>query len=151
MSSTGIELLDLIRAEQRAAGEFTPPPASSDAILRLRNRAHDEIGIELPEDYCSFLARQDGLDFNGTVVYSAIKREMGSQGGIPNFLEINSAFGHTQQKRIILYGETGDALFANDLVLGRWCSLDRASLSTIENFQSFNHLFSYILQQAYSF
>jgi hypothetical protein len=47
------------------------PPASPDAIERLRRFAHDALRTELPAAYVKFLGKSDGLDFNGYVIYGA--------------------------------------------------------------------------------
>jgi hypothetical protein len=42
-----------------------------DAIARLRTLARHTLQTDLSEDYAAFLGRNDGLDFNGHVIYGA--------------------------------------------------------------------------------
>ena len=65
------DLLVKINAEQREFDQTIWPPASPDAIARLRAVARGTLKIDLPEDYVAFLGRHDGFDFNGHVIYGA--------------------------------------------------------------------------------
>jgi hypothetical protein len=87
------DLLAEINAEQREFEQTIWPPASPDAIVRLRRRARDALHKELPEDYVTFLGRNDGLDFNGHVIYGATEHKEPVLSGV---VEANDRLGWPQ-------------------------------------------------------
>jgi hypothetical protein len=140
------DTLALIQDEQREAGESVRPPATEAAIEALRTYARARLGLALPAGYVAFLQRNDGLDFNGTMLYGATARDTPVLHG---FQQANELFRQGGGRDHMLFGETGDELFAAHLPSSQWQVLDRGSLSPIETYERFDDLLAQVLQQAY--
>lgn len=144
-SLSGIdELLAEINAEKREFAQPIWPPASPDAIERLRKLARDTLQADLPEDYVAFLGRNDGLDFNGYVIYGATEHK---EPFLSGFVESNERLGGPQAGHVF-FGDTGDQLFAQDRTSQAWVALDRASLDVIATFPSFDAMLTDVLRNA---
>ena len=137
-------LLAQINAEQREFEQTIWPPASPDAIMRLRELARDAFQTDLPEDYVRFLARTDGLDFNGHVIYGATEHKKPFLSG---FVEANERLGGPQARHVY-YGDAGDRLYAQDRASRAWVALDRPSLDVIATFPSFDAMLANMLRDA---
>ena len=136
--------LELICAEQHDAGEQVQPPADSADIQALRAYASERHSVELAEAYTEILAKVDGMDFNGCVIYATAQRPIPGVGVLLGFREANEAFERGSGPYYVLYGETGDDLFAQER--GRaWHLLDKASLSILESFTTEETLFRRVL------
>src|SRR5215470_12570292 len=138
------ELLAEINAEKREFAQPIWPPASPDAIARLRRHARDTLRIDLPEDYMAFLGRNDGLDFNGYVIYGATEHK---EPFLSGFVEANERLGGPQARHVF-YGGTGDQLYAQDRTNRAWVALDRPSLDVIATFPSFEAMLTKVLRDA---
>jgi hypothetical protein len=143
------EVLPQIHAEQREAGETVPEPADPAAIGELQAYTRTHLGAELAPGYVAFLGRANGLDFNGTVIYATRQTDYGNGLHVLGFRESNDLFRSGDERSHILYGETGDELFAHDTSDDSWHILDRGSLTSVEDFRSFDDLLSRILTRAY--
>jgi hypothetical protein len=138
------ELLAEINAEKCEFSQTIWPPASQDAIARLRRLARDTLLTDLPEEYVTFLGRNDGLDFNGYVIYGATEHQ---EPFLSGFVEANQRLGGPQASHVF-YGDTGDQLFAQDRTSQVWVALDRASLDVIASFPSFEAMLTKVLRSA---
>ena len=138
------DLLGDINAEKRKFKQTIWPSASPDAITRLRRLAWDMLQTDLPEDYLTFLGRNDGLDFNGYVIYGATEHQAPFLSG---FVEANERLGGPQDRHVY-YAETGDQLYAQDRTSRAWVALDRPSQDVIATFPSFNAMLTQVLQDA---
>ena len=144
-AASGIdELLAEINAEKREFSQPISPPASQDAIARLRRLARDKLQADLPEEYVTFLGRNDGLDFNGYVVYGATEHQ---EPFLSGFVEANERLGGSQASHVF-YGDTGDRLFAQDRTSQAWVTLDRSSLDVVASFPSFDAMLADVLRSA---
>ena len=54
------QILAEVAAAQARYGEQRQPPCPDERLADLRRRAHDELGVELPDEYLAFLRMQDG-------------------------------------------------------------------------------------------
>jgi hypothetical protein len=139
-----VDLLAQIDAEKRAFAQTIWPPATPDAVARLRGVAPETLGADLPEGYVSFLARHDGLDFNGFVIYGATEHLEPFLSGI---VEANDRLGG-QEAGYVFYGDAGDRLYAQDRASGAWVALDGPSLDVIGTFPSFDAMLARALRDA---
>jgi hypothetical protein len=138
------EPLAQINAEQRDFEQTIWPAASPDAIVRLRRLAWDALRTDLPEDYVRFLNRNDGLDFNGHVIYGATKHK---EPFLSGFVEMNERLGGPQARHVF-YADTGDQFYAQDRTSRAWVALDRPSLDVIATFPSFDAMLTKVLRDA---
>jgi hypothetical protein len=138
------DLLADINTEQREFAQMIWPPASQGAIERLRRFARDELRTDLPEGYVTLLGRNDGLDFNGHVIYGATEHREPFPSG---FVEANERLGGPQARHVY-YGNAGDQLYAQDRTSTAWVALDRPSLDVIAVFPSFDAMLAKVLCDA---
>jgi hypothetical protein len=148
MTDTPWNWLDRIHAEQRTVGEYVPPPAAEGDLEALATFAREYLGTELPGGYLDLLRRSDGLDFNGTAIYAT--RERRRDGLVLfGFPEQNHVFRSGGPRSHVLFGETGDELFAWDAGEGGFAILDRGSLSVQESFPEFEAMLGRVLRRAF--
>ena len=139
------DLLAAINAVKREFAQMISPPASPDAIERLRRLAWDTLRTELPEGYVTFLGRNDGLVFNGYMIYGATERE--KPYFLSGFVEANERLGGPQ-KGYVFYGDSSIDLYAQDRTSGAWVTLDRPSLDVVATFPSFDAMLAHVLREA---
>jgi hypothetical protein len=136
------DLLQRIDAESREFDQTIWPPADEETIDRLRAHTRETLKTELPEGYITLLRRNDGVEFNGYVIYGATEHKDPSHSG---FIEANARLADPQ---FALDGETGDALYAQDRTTERWVALDRPSLDVFGEFDSFDAMLEHVLREA---
>ena len=134
------ELLAAINAE-----EPTRPPASPEAIERLRRYARDTLRTDLPEGYLTFLARNDGLVFNGYSIYAASEQRRPYYQ--PGFVEVNEVFGGPEDG-YVYYGQDSITQYAQDRTSGAWVALDVPSWDVMDTFPSFDAMLTQVLRDA---
>jgi hypothetical protein len=138
------DVIALVQETQRDAGEDPMPPADAQAIARLCKYAEEELHAPVPDAYVAFLQRNDGLAFNGATIYGATDRE----DDVPlSFRRINEIFSRSD-RGYVLYGQTGDEMFAQHVASGAWQMLDRPSLDVIETFPTFEAMLKRVVRDA---
>jgi hypothetical protein len=138
------DLLAAVDTRKREFAQTIRPPASPEAIERLRRLARDTLRTDLPEGYVTFLRRNDGLAFNNCEIYAATERK---KPYWPGFVEVNEILIEGG-RRYVFYGDTGDELYAQDRMGKAWVALDRPSLSVLETFPSFDAMLAQVLRDA---
>jgi hypothetical protein len=138
------DLLAVINAELRQFGHTVRPPASPEAIERVRRIARDKLRTDLPESYLTFLGRTDGLDFNGYGIYAATEQKKPYR---PGFVEVNEILS-VGGERYVFYGDSSIDLYAQDRTSMAWVILDRPSLSVMDTFPSFDAMLVKVLRDA---
>jgi hypothetical protein len=138
------ELLVAISADLREYGRTLRPPASPEAIGRLRRIARDKLRTDLPEGYLTFLGRTDGFNFNSYTIFAATEQKEPYRSGFVEVNEILSAGG----EEYVFYGASSIDLYAQDRTSMAWVILDRPSLSVEETFPSFEALLERVLREA---
>jgi hypothetical protein len=125
-----------------ADAQMIRPPASPEAIERLRRFARETLRTDLPEGYVTFLRRNDGLVFNGYSVYAATELKKPYLAG---FVETNEILGEGDD-RFAYYGGTSNTLYAQDRTSMAWVALDVPSLDVVATFPSFDALLAQLLR-----
>ena len=138
------DLLSRIREEQQEANEVFEMPASPGDVEKIRLYATDILRTALPNGYLSFLSQTNGLDFNGYLVFGASTSQSPC---LPGFQDANELLARTPRQHAF-YGHTSDEMYAQHLASSRWQVLDRASLSILEEFESFDLMLLHVLQEA---
>jgi hypothetical protein len=138
------ELLAAISADLREFGQTLRPPASPEAIERVRRIARDKLQTDLPEGYLTFLGRADGFNFNGYTIFAATEQEEPNRAG---FVEVNEILS-VGDERYVFYGSSSIDLYAQDRTSMAWVILDRPSLSVEGTFPSFDALLAKVLRDA---
>jgi hypothetical protein len=143
MSATEV-LLWRIDAEKRAYDQAIWPPADEETIDRLRAHARQTLKTELPESYIALLRRNDGVEFNSYAIYGATEHKQPFLGGL---IEANARLADPPS-RFVLYGETGNTLYAQDRTNDRWVTLDAPSLDVVNEFDTFDAMLEHVLREA---
>jgi hypothetical protein len=139
------ELLAAIYAWKREFSQMIRPPASPEAIERLRRFARDTLRTDLSESYLTFLGRNDGLIFNTYEIYGATQHK---KPFLEGFVEANEAY-HGMDARYVYYGEeSGQQLYAQDRTSGAWVALEIPSLDVNDTFPSFDAMLVEVLRKA---
>lgn len=119
------------------------PPATEQALERLRRRTRDELNADLPEGYLDFLRLTDGLVWNGLFLYASESAPIvgTSDEFMHSFVEDNLNWRSIEMHNDYLFFGDGDiSLYAYNLVLGRYELQDRSSGTVLETFDTFDGL-----------
>lgn len=138
------DLLAAINAEKRQFSQMIRPPASPDAIERLRRSAWDTLRTDLPEGYLAFLRMSDGLVFNGYMIYGANEH---TKPFISGFVEGNERLGEPDDM-YVYYGQSSIEVYGQDRTSGTWITLDRPSWDVVATFPSFDAMLARVLRDA---
>lgn len=65
------DVLNEIEKQKSQFGEHLQPPASEAQLLELKSKVRQELHVDVPKSYVSFLRRTNGLDWNGTVLFAS--------------------------------------------------------------------------------
>jgi hypothetical protein len=139
--------------DKTAYGGKPQPPATADQLRQLRERARQELGVDLPPAYLDFLKRMNGLDSNGLVVYAGQTGPLAGYEGRPDMkieglVDANLGWWDLEaHKRYLFLGESGPYLFARDRESGKYAALDRSSNDVLEEMGSFEALLAYALER----
>lgn len=143
------QLLTQVGAEQARYGERSQPPCTEERLERLRRRARQELGAEVPEEYAAFLRTQDGLNHNGLFIYAS---ETSPVNGAPDatiegFVEANLGWRDDEFfKDYLVYGEGNMDLYVRHLPTGDYQTIDRTPGNLIGTHPSFEQLIAAALQ-----
>jgi hypothetical protein len=137
-------LLAAINAVQRKFAQTISPPASPDAIERLRRSAWNTFRTDLPEGYLTFLGRTDGLVFNSYMIFGATERKVPFLSG---FVEANNRLGEPDDS-YVYYGQSSIDLYAQNRTSGAWVTLDVPSWDVVATFPSFDAMLAQVLRDA---
>ena len=125
------------------------PPATETEVQHLRTRARQELGFEIPEEYCTLLRRTNGFDFNGLAVYACrtIPIAGHSDRFIEGFVEANLAWrAANDEADFVAFAESGLSLYVFRPGSSSYAILDRASASRPRPVASFEELFLQALE-----
>lgn len=135
MGQEAVLLLEEIHDEQAKYNETRQPPATDDDIAKLTKRASEEFGTALPEQYFEFLRGENGIDYNGLVIYGTatlplVDDPSKSLGG---FVETNLLWrDNPDLKSYLVFGEGNLDLYALHLETGEFRVIDRTPTSNVE-------------------
>ena len=115
-------LLDTIRAQKLRFKRRQQPPLSQEAKQELISCVADTLSYELPQSYLDILAVNDGLDWNGEVLYASETRllsteELDTQGLLEANIQLRLAY--TPDKDFIYFAESGMDAYRHILVANR--------------------------------
>lgn len=138
-----------IQADQRRAGERVHPPAPPQSCLALAAQARRAFGVDLPAAYLAFLARSDGLDYNGLVVYDSLSSpEQPSEGFWQGFVAANQAWRQNPALADwLVFGDSDMDLLAWHLPSGRFRRVDRVALDRFDDYASFDEMLDAALRE----
>ncbi|HEX8119397.1 MAG TPA: YrhA family protein [Pyrinomonadaceae bacterium] len=143
------QLLTQVGAEQAKYGERSQPPCAEGRLERLRLRAREELGAELPEEYADFLRAQDGLNHNGLFIYASETSPVagGADATIQGLVEANLDWRDDEHfNNYLVFGEGNMDIYVRHLPTGAYQTLDRTPGNLIETHPSFQHLLAAALK-----
>lgn len=127
----------------KANGLQMQPPGEEAEIQLLRARAHEELGFEVPEEYCALLRQANGFDFNGLVIYACRTIPIAgySDRFVQGFVEANLAWrAANDQADFVAFAESGLSLYVFRPGTSSYAMLDRASASRPRPVATFEEL-----------
>jgi len=136
--------------DKRGYGESPQPGCDAQQLERLRERARKELRTEFPEAYYDFLRQTNGLDSNGLVVYASETTPIVGHNdmSIEGIVDANLGWrDFAPHRRLVVFAESGTALYVYDNDGREYQQLDRQSNSVIAELPSFEALLHRALEE----
>jgi hypothetical protein len=147
-------LLNAVEGRMTSIGMSLQLPATNDELKDLRFKVQRELESSLPEEYCEFLARTNGLDWNGLVVYATQRSPIVGRTDvvIEGFVEGNLNYrGFEQMKEYLIFADDGTVLYVYNVVVRKYQVILRVGLSVLGTFDSFSELLFDALKASWPF
>lgn len=145
------ELLERVAGEQRRFGDQSLPPCTDEQLRRLKLRAQEELGAELPAGYIDFLRRTNGLDWNGVVIYASETLPIPGYDDrfIEGVMEVNLSYRDNEwfQDRVV-FGSDGMDIYTYEVTTGEYQIYDEVPHNLIETVSSFDELMARALTRS---
>ncbi len=126
------------------------PPCPESDIDALANRSRTLLGMELPLVYKELLRRQNGLDWNGLVIYASRRGNLHgfTDRTIEGLIEANLSWRDVDDdvKDYLVLGDHGETLFAYHNPTKKYRELDTCGLTVIKRHWDCGSLFVSALQ-----
>ncbi len=125
------------------------PPATEEALRRLRQRTQDELGAALPSGYLDFLRVTDGLNWNGLFIYASEKALIVGEANdfMSPFVDTNLIWRDNEPNKNYLFFADGEiSLYVYNLVKERYELQDRPSGDVIRTFKTFDEMITKALK-----
>jgi hypothetical protein len=119
------------------------------ALKKLRLRAAQELGHDIPQQYADFLAITDGLDWNGLVVYASERTPIVgySDRFIEGFVEGNLNYRDFEPMNgFLVFADDGVALYAYCISARQFQVILSVGLSVLKSFPTFDELLASAFQ-----
>jgi hypothetical protein len=133
-----VRILEAVSHAQHAAGEVVAQGASDSVLEAANEHVRREFGLPIPQSYVSILKQRDGIDYNGTVFYSALDTpEKPGPGGFWQGIVAANQMWRDDKTRtdLLILGDSSMDFFAfspKDNSFGRY---DRVTSDVIERYQ----------------
>jgi len=136
------EPLDRLLDEVAEQGWELNKPASPSALSRADAWFRTRTGGSMPDGYRALLARTDGLDFNGSMLYAT--HDGRTTGGmfVAGLAESNERLGESGGTWV---GEANGDLFG--LAAGAWVIADKVSRQVFEQHEDCTALLAHVLRK----
>lgn len=137
------QLLVAVVERMQLYGECLQPICSDECLQDLQLRARLQLGRDVPDEYCRFLMKANGLDWNGLVVYASERAPIVGYPDrfIEGFVEANLGYrDHEALKDYLIFADDGVVFFTYHISQGTYDVILRVGLSLLETFSSFDKL-----------
>jgi len=117
-------------------------PISNEDLVDFMQNVNFLFSMQLPIDYVNFLKINNGLEFNGLVIFGS-KNSLYPEASLLALVEANNIFRDLKSnisKNIILIGETSTGVLTYDYLNNVYQFRDRIALERIEVYASFDEL-----------
>ena len=142
-------LLKEMAAQAKEYGTGLQPPCPMSSVEALKLRARDELSIDLPDDYLTFLKQNNGFDLNGLLIYASERLAVpGSDDEfVEGIVEANLARrDYEPMKQYIVFGEAGDDTYVYSISDNEYQVIDTVSMDVLERFPTFDELITRALE-----
>jgi len=136
-------ILTHIADRMHSYGETLQPPCPEACLMDFKRRAGQELGCDIPAQYIAFLAKANGLDWNGIVVYASKRTPIADYPDrmIDGMVEANLEFrGHVPMRNYLVFADDGVALFTYNMSNTKFEAVTRVGLTVLECFDSFDEM-----------
>jgi hypothetical protein len=143
-----LDLLKKIEEDKKAAQEVTQSPASQAEIDALKIQLKSKFGAEIPEALIRFLSLQNGLDYNGVVIYGTLQTpEKRSAGGFwQGLIAANALWREGPTRDYLVIGDTEMDILTVELDGSSPKRRDRVSGDVVEEYASVEDMLVDVLQ-----
>lgn len=144
-----IESIKKLKTQLADYGLVLQPPSTEKDIDDLRLRSQKELGVDVPEEYASFLRVTNGLDWNGLLVFAhnTAPNSNDRKKTIQGFVDANLDHRSLEEKKsLLIFAESGDDLYSYDTKTKEYRLIDHITLDQIESFASFDKMISYAIE-----
>ncbi len=145
------QTLNVIAIEQKAAGESVEHGASADQISKVSQLLREEFALDLPESYAEILQLRNGIDYNGTVFYSAnhSPENPSASGFWQGLVPANAAWRDEDgNKALLILGDNSMDFFAFNPATKRFGRHDRVTGELIEQFSNAKEMVQSAIESA---
>jgi hypothetical protein len=136
------EALDRLVDEVAEQGWPLNKPATATALKNVDTWFRERTGSSLPDAHLTFLARTDGLDFNGAVLYATHDGRTTAGLFVAGIIESNERYGDSGGTWI---GEANGDLFG--LASGAWVIADMVSRQVYSQYDDCAALLAHVLRK----
>lgn len=143
------DLLDKIAKDKLAYSEYMQPPATSEELSNLCEKAFLNFKTKLPMEYTDFLKLTNGLDWNGLTIFASETSVIVNHPDryIKGVIEANQMYRQSEDSQnIIILGNSGIDVYIYCLDRNVYHIAERISLRVISTFSSFNEMLSQVLK-----
>lgn len=136
-------------ADQRLAGEVVQPPASRESIERMRDAARRRFGASLPTAFVEIIAKMDGVDYDGVVIYGSepSPEQPGPNGFWQGLCVVNAMWRADEPLDYLVIGDTDLDLLTVDLAGGGGALRDKVSRDVNETFDDADQMIIAVLRR----
>lgn len=145
--------LEQITEDNRSYGDEPQLGATKAELDTLRQRASDELSVRLPDAYLEFLRNSNGLDYNGTVIYSTHRVPITGYDDrfIEGFVGSNlDAREVEDMKRYLVFGESNESLHVLNVAERRYQTIESIGYGVYQDYDSFDDMIAAVLEEACS-
>lgn len=119
----------------------TQPPASEARIEKLIANAEKHLGAVVPADYLALLRHQDGVDYNGLVLYGSWQSEKkpGAAGFWQGIVDANTVWrDNPDNAKLLVLGDNDMDMLVVNLDGTKPRSIDKISGDVTKRYTSIN-------------
>lgn len=145
------ELLARVAEEQRRFGSEPQPPATEEEVQRVVQDGSKDLRTELPGDYLHFLRLNNGLDWNGVVIYGAGRNPITTHPdrSIADIVEMNLNYRDDARfADLLVFGSNGMDIYTYRISTDRYEIYDEVPHELVESFPNFDELMSKALSRS---
>ncbi len=146
-----MEKINKICTLSKIFGEKMNGGVSDKEIVHFIETAKRELCIDIPKQYVDILKTVNGLEFNGFIVYGidADLLDVSPVQPINGLIENNKIwYENPWQRKYVFLGDSNISWYVYDVVLSKYCELNKPSGDLLHSYDNFESLLNKILGDA---